>query len=105
MAGYYNRYEEFNSDDVNITPPMVKLSPKSTDEFITYILGTSRLDKISQEYYEVPFYGFLILAANPEFTKESDIPNNTQLRIPLPFNESLSEYKRLVQDRIRIYGR
>jgi hypothetical protein len=52
------------------------------------------MDKISQQYYGTPTFGWLILAANPIFGGvEWNIPDAAILTIPFPLVSSLQEYK------------
>jgi len=107
MAGqYYNRYENLviNGEYINI--PYVTLPAKSTDKMYIYRIGISRLDKISQTYYESPYFGWLILQANPEYVgSELDIPDNTTLKIPFPLIASLLDYKTALQNHFFYYGK
>ena len=63
---YLDRYEYFEDDDGSFTiVPGVNLPIKSTDKYIQYRRNRDRLDKWSQEYYDTPLFGWLILLANP----------------------------------------
>lgn len=105
MAGYYNRYRKLNTDDKIISPPYVALTPKETDNMIVYDKNKTRLDKVSQNYYDAPYYGWLILLANPEFGGEEwNILDGQTVRIPLPLDESLKEYERKLRQRLDYYG-
>jgi hypothetical protein len=105
MAGYYNRYRKLNTDDKIISPPFVALTPKETDDAIVYDKNKTRLDKVSQNYYDAPYYGWLILMANPEFGGEEwNILDGQTVRIPLPLEDSLKEYERKLRQRIYYYG-
>jgi hypothetical protein len=105
MSGYYNRYRKLNSDETIISPPFIKLDEKRTDAMIIYDVRKSRLDKISQEYYGVPYYGWLILMANPEFGGlEWNIKDGDAVRIPLPLDSTLREYERKLIQRLDYYG-
>jgi len=69
-------------------------------------INVSRLDKLSQEYYDTPYFGWLILSANPEFGGlESNIPNKRVLTIPFPLVASLQDYKKEVETHFFYYGR
>lgn len=105
MSGYYNRYRKLNSDETIISPPFIKLDEKATDIMIIYDVRKSRLDKISQEYYGVPYYSWLILMANPEFGGlEWNIKDNEAVRIPFPLDSTLKEYERKLVQRLDYYG-
>ena len=62
---YYNRYSQFTFNGNQKVVPFVKIPSKSSDNVFFYKKNISRLDKISQQYYQTPFFGWLILAANP----------------------------------------
>jgi hypothetical protein len=63
------------------------------------------LDKISQDYYSTPVFGWLILQANPLLgSVEFEIPDNSTLRIPFPLVSTLQDYKRNVELYSLYYG-
>ena len=102
---YFDRYQFFVEDGDFRIVPGIEIPIKTTDKYVLYKRGKNRLDKISQEYYGSPVYGWLILMANPlvgslEFT----IPNNSLLRIPFPLTTSLQDYKRGVELYKLYYG-
>lgn len=102
---YYNRYQLFEEDGNFQIVPGIELPIKSTDKFITYKKGKHRLDKISQEYYNTPYFGWLILVANPlAGSVEFEIPDNFILRVPTPFVSSLQDYKQVVEKYKLYYG-
>jgi len=89
----YNRYDNFVDDGMMKFVPFIKIREKTTDKFVYYINGQSRLDLLSYQYYDNPNYGWLILQANPEVgSYEFNIPTNTLLRIPYPLSTTLSQY-------------
>ena len=103
---YYNRYDEYirNGDYIMVTH--IKLTNKSTDRTVIYKVGKTRLDKLSQQYYDTPYFGWLILQANPQFGgQEWSIPDGTVLTIPYPLMTSLEEYKSKVDKHFLYYGR
>lgn len=105
MGKYYNRYVNINSDDTITSPPFVLLDNKITDKMVIYDVRKSRLDKISQEYYGVPYYGWLILMANPQFRGlEWNIPDGQPIRVPYPLEQTINEYEIKLNNRIRYYG-
>lgn len=105
MGSYTNRYKDFIVNEVPISVPFVKLPTKGTDTFVTYKVGKSRLDKISDEKYGTPYYGWLILQANPEYGgREFNIPDNTLLRVPYPLDQSLKDYKNALKILLSYYG-
>jgi hypothetical protein len=105
MNEYYDRYGEFKIDG-NFKPlPFIKISPKSTDKIIPYLKNRDRMDKLSQSYYNSPYYGWLIMAANPQLGGlEFDIPNNELIRIPFPLKVSIQQYIEGVNNYNRLIG-
>ena len=76
------------------------------DKNYIYKVAQSRLDKISQQYYNSPYFGWLIMVANPEFgTEEWDIPDGSLVVIPFPLISSLQDYKGAVDNHFLYYGR
>lgn len=103
---YYNRYSDFLINGQQTVVPYVKLPNKSTDKIYFYRNGISRLDKISQEFYGSPFFGWLIMQANPEYSGlEWNIPDNSVLTIPFPLIPSLQDYKGALDNYFFYYGR
>lgn len=103
---YYNRYSNFLINGQQTIVPYITLPSKSTDKNYIYKLGQSRLDKISQQFYNSPFFGWLILQANPQFTgMETNIPDGSILTIPFPLLTSLQDYKNELDNYFFYYGR
>ena len=103
---YYNRYDDFLINGQQTVVPYVTLPQKTTDRTYIYKVGRSRLDKISQEYYNTPFFGWLILQANPQYGGlESSIPDGAILIIPFPLLPSLQDYKSALNNHFYYYGR
>jgi hypothetical protein len=103
---YYNRYGQFLLNGEQTVVPGLNLPRKSTDIKYVFRAGVSRLDKISQEYYGTPFFGWLILQANQEYgSLEWDIPDNSIIVVPYPLVTSLQDYNNAVQTRFYYYGR
>jgi hypothetical protein len=97
INNYYNRYGQFRKSDEISYIPFITIDSKPTDIKIVWN-KRNRLDKVSQEYYGTPYYGWLILLANPKFGgMEFDIPENTILRIPFPLMDSLQNYQKKVE--------
>ena len=104
--GYYNRYDEYITNGDYVMVPYIKLTNKSSDRTMVYKLGRTRLDKVSQQYYDTPYFGWLILQANPQFGgQEWNIPDGTVITIPYPLMTSLEEYKSKVDQHFLYYGR
>lgn len=101
---YYDRYEEFRENGSVKILPFLKIPRKNTDQLVAYD-GSKRLDIISDDYYNSPNFGWLILQANPEYGGlEFDIPNGTVLTVPFPLNESLQQYEKEIKKYINLYG-
>ena len=64
---YYNRYQNFLINGKQTVVPYVNMPSKTTDQRYIYRQAVTRLDKVSQEYYGTPYFGWLILQANPQF--------------------------------------
>ena len=103
---YYNRYNNFVFNGEQITVPYVQVPAKLSDKIYTYRIGLSRLDTVSQQYYNSPYYGWFILNVNG-FTggSEVDIPDNTILKIPFPLKSSLLDYKSALETYYFYYGK
>jgi hypothetical protein len=102
---YYNRYQDFTTDGQFKIVPGINLPIKTTDKYVVYKKNKTRLDKISDETYGTPLFGWLILIANPSAgSLEFQIPDNYILRIPNPLISSLQDYKRDVELYKLYYG-
>jgi hypothetical protein len=105
MRDYFDRYQYFETNDGFRIVPGIELPIKGTDKYIYYKKGKTRLDKISQDYYNSPMFGWLILQANPSVGGlEFEIPDNMLLRIPFPLIASLQDYKKGVDLYNLYYG-
>ena len=103
---YYNRYNEFVVNGDYIMVPSIRLNPKASDRKIVYKTGKSRLDKLSQQFYDSPYYGWLIMLANPTYGgQEWNIPDQTLIIVPFPLMVSLEEYKTKLDKHFLYYGR
>lgn len=103
---YYNRYNQFLLNGQQTVVPYVNLPSKSSDKKYIYKVSMSRLDKISQQYYGTPTFGWLIQQANPRFTGlEAAIPDGAVLTIPFPLLTSLQDYKAAIDNHFLYYGR
>jgi hypothetical protein len=102
---YFDRYQFFIEDGNFRIVPGIEIPPKGTDKVLQYKKGKTRLDKISQDFYGTPVFGWLILLANPSAGSiEFEIPDNYVLRIPFPLISSLQDYKRGVELYSLYYG-
>lgn len=90
----YNRYAILtNNNGTTDLMPFVNLPINQSDKYETWNSEFSRLDKLSQKYYNSPFYDFLILYANGEFMNEFDIPDGQLIRIPFPLQKVKGDYE------------
>ncbi|MHA1988960.1 MAG: hypothetical protein ACW98D_20260 [Promethearchaeota archaeon] len=102
---YLDRYDRFKSDSDYKPVPGIKIPEKNTDKYLTYKGGSTRFDILSQKYYDTPYYGWLIMLANPEFGGlEFNIPNNKIIRVPFPFVTSVNDYLEGVDKYFKLYG-
>jgi hypothetical protein len=102
----YSRYNEFLIDGQQTIVPYINLPSKSTDKKYIYRVGLTRMDKISQQYYGTPTFGWLILVANPIYGgQEWNIPDGSILTIPYPLVTSLQDYKNELENYFFYYGR
>jgi hypothetical protein len=103
---YWNRYSDFLINGEQTVVPFVELPQKTTDKSFIYKVARSRLDVVSQEFYNSPYFGWLILQANPQYGGlEWNIPNNSILTIPYPLISSLQDYKNGLDNYFYYYGR
>jgi hypothetical protein len=103
---YYNRYKDFLINGKQTVVPFLTIPSRVTDQQYLYRSGQSRLDKISFEKYGTPYFGWLILAANPMYGGlEQNIPDGTILIIPYPLTAALQDYKSSLDTHIFYYGR
>lgn len=103
---YYNRYSNFLINGQQTVVPYIPLPAKSSDKSYIYIVSQSRLDKVSQQFYGSPFFGWLILQANPQYSgMETAIPDGSVLTIPFPLVASLQDYKNNLDNYLFYYGR
>ena len=103
---YWNRYTDFLLNGEQTVVPYVPLQTKTTDKNFIYKVGQSRLDKISQQFYGTPYFGWLIQAANPQYSgSEFSIPDGAVLTIPYPLVASLQDYKTVLDEHFFYYGR
>jgi hypothetical protein len=102
---YYDRYQFFIEDGEFQIVPGIELPIKGTDRYMEYVRGKDRLDKISDENYNSPTFGWLIMMANPQVAlNEFEIPNKSLLRIPFPLINTLQDYRRGVELYKLYYG-
>jgi hypothetical protein len=101
---FYDRYEGFRVDNGFSPIPYIKIPEAKSDKKVVYN-SNSRLDMISQEYYGSPYFGWLILQANPTIASmEFDIPDNEILRVPFPLDNGINSYINAVKEHKRLNG-
>lgn len=89
----FDRYSSFNANGKLKIVPFIKITKKGSDRYIIYNKKTMRLDKISNDFYNNPDFGWLIMQANPEYGSiENFLPDGILLRIPFPLEETLNTY-------------
>jgi len=105
MAQYFDRYEKFKINGVMTPIPGLKIPLDSRDKSIVYKLGNTRLDIVSQKYYNSPYYGFLIMLANPEYGGlEFNIKDRDIIRIPFPYESAIERYLNQIEIYKALYG-
>ena len=103
---YWNRYSEFLINGEQTVVPFVQIPQKTTDQTYVYKVGRSRLDIVSQEFYNSPYFGWLILQANSQYGGlENFIPDGAILIVPFPLLPSLQDYKGSLENYFYYYGR
>ena len=92
---YYDRYQDYRFNNQVRVLPFIKIPAQPTDITIEYKRNKTRLDIVSQTYYGVPYYGWLIMMTNPQYGGlEFDIPEGAQLRVPYPLITVLQAFDR-----------
>lgn len=105
MGIYFDRYNRFRDDGGMKPVPGIVIPESSSDKYAIYKQGISRLDKLSNLYYNNPYSGWLILLANPQFGGlEFNIPDSTSIRIPYPLESGLNRYINEIQNYKELYG-
>ncbi len=105
MAQYYDRYNGFRFNSEVKPIPGITIPESNEDKLVIYKKSTSRLDIISNDYYNNPYSGWLIMLANPEYGGlEFNIPDNTIIRVPYPLNSAMERYISQVSTHLTLYG-
>ncbi len=105
MASYYDRYSKFRINAEIKPVPGIIIPQSESDKNAIYKQGVSRLDKMSNLYYNNPYSGWLIMLANPEFGGlEFNIPDMTSIRVPFPFDSAIARYNTQVTNHKLLYG-
>jgi len=105
MAQYVDRYNAFRVN-ASMKPVVgIPIPEAGSDKTMIYKHGLTRLDKLSQLYYNNPYSGWVIMLANPQFGGlEFNIPNMTLIRIPFPFDSAIGRYNEQVLNHKTLYG-
>lgn len=105
MPQYFDRYEKFKENGTIKPIPGLKIPAASTDKNVVYKLGQTRLDILSQTYYNNPYHGYLIMIANPQYGGlEFDIKDGDVIRVPFPFESAIERYLNAVEVYKELYG-
>lgn len=105
MPNYYDRYSQFRVNGTMKTLPGITIPVSPTDKYAVFKQGITRLDKLSNLYYNNPYSGWLIMLANPQFGGlEFNIPDATTLRIPFPYESAVQSYNTAVSNFEDLYG-
>lgn len=100
----FDRYASFVNNGKISTVPYVEIKKKDTDKYVVYKKNSTRLDRLSYEYYKSPDYGWLIMQSNPEYGSiENFIPDGSVLRIPYPLQDTLDKYLNDIEKYKEIY--
>lgn len=98
MANYFDRYKDFRENGEVKPLPRIIIQALSTDKTYVYKQGVTRLDKLSDKYYNNSYHGYLIMQANSQWGgMEWDIPDGELIRIPFPFESALERYNAAVK--------
>lgn len=105
MARYFDRYSNFRFNGGMKPLPGILIPETGSDKLVLYKLGDTRLDKLSNSYYNSPYYGWLIMLANPQYGGlEFLIPDQAPIRIPFPFESAINRYIQAVNRYQALYG-
>lgn len=101
----FDRYSSFRKGNEIGIVPFGEIPEKSSDKFIIYERGKTRLDNVSYEYYGSSSYAWLIMQANAKYgSLEFRIPDGVELRIPFPLDASLSDYQSSLDKNKKYYS-
>ena len=101
----YSRYKSFLNKNEYTKIPFIPVPKSSSDRYTIYVVGSSRLDLISYQYYGDPNYGWLILQANPEVGGlEFKIEDRTRLRVPYPLDTAIQGYEGEIEKYRKLNG-
>jgi len=105
MAKYFDRYESFRANGDLKMVPGITIQRIASDKQVIYKKGETRLDILSQSYYNNPYHGFLIMLANPQYGGlEFDIKDRDIIIVPYPFESAIERYISEVNIYKTLYG-
>lgn len=88
----FDRYFYYRNNGNVDQLPFVNIPVSSSDRYEEWRDGQSRMDVMSQKYYNDPLFDWVILQANPQYVLEFDIPDGEIIRIPYPLESVLKLY-------------
>ena len=97
---FYALLQNSVSSSSSYPMPAITISLRSTDKYVPYNPGTTRLDWLAGVVYQDETMFRLILWANPNWSMEFDIPPGTVIRVPYPLNDVLSEVVTQIQNNL-----
>jgi len=102
---YFDRYDSFSNDEYFKPVPGIDIPVSTTDKYVVYKKGVTRLDRISNDYYGNGYSSWLIMLANKSIGSiEYDIPDNTLIRVPFPYSVAINAYIVGVQKFNQLYN-
>ncbi len=84
-------YKYLNDNGSLLNMPPITISKRITDKFVEYNSKRTRMDRIAGNIYNNESCWRIIMWANPQYSIEFDIPDNTAIRIPWPFEDVIQE--------------
>ncbi len=105
MPRYFDRYEAFRANESMKPIPGLKIKLSPNDKSVVYKIGETRLDILSQKYYNNPYHGWLILLANPKYGGlEFEIKDRDIIIIPYPLENAIERYINSINIYKELYG-
>lgn len=105
MPQYFDRYDNFRYNGAMKPIPGLSIPQVNGDKTVVYKLGDTRLDKLSNTYYNTPYNGWLIMLANPQFGGlEFNIPDLSIITIPFPLESAINRYLQAINKYNVLYG-
>lgn len=105
MGQYFDRYKAFRDNESMKPIPGLKIKVGPNDKSVIYKTGKTRLDILSQKYYNNPYHGWLILLANPQYGGlEFEIKDRDVIIIPYPLGNAIERYINSINVYKELYG-